>query len=198
MTLITAVVVAALSAADGEDGFERLRGAAEVIPGLSVFLGKYVGDCPDQAGPDCARAADEYRKKHQGKTLYLSIEDPSPILRVASKGPGEGECILDLTPFFSAAGYALTSGAPRKMDSAGNPVVGLMRVRGQAPDGDVDRLARLISMRQLRLEVLFTPEGTWKLAKKGGGFVQGVKAKLRALRVTMARTGEVVAVWTPR
>jgi hypothetical protein len=194
-----ALAAAATTASAGEEdpAFEKAKsGAVPPDGGLSTFLAKFVGACAEESGPQCKKAAEDYRKEHKGKKLVMSVEDASPMLSVGGTGSSPGEVVLNLTPFFPGGELALTSGAPSKTDAAGRPVMPLMRVNGKAPDGDVDRLARMLSLHQVKAEVVFSPEGTWSLAKKGGGAIQGVKAKLLALRVSMARSGETVAVWT--
>jgi hypothetical protein len=200
---LAAVIVVLVSAASAEEepgqAFERARADAHPTEGLTAFLAKYVGECTEESGPQCKKAADEYRRQVKGKRLYLAVEDPGQMLQVGARGGEEGAFTMHLTPFFPAGGYALTSGAPKRTDGRGNPVMPLMRLAARAPDGDVDRLERMLSMRQLRVEVVFTPEGTWSLPRKaGGGPIQGVKARLHAVKISLARTGETVAVWTGR
>jgi hypothetical protein len=188
---------AATAAAEDDPAFEKAKSAANPTEGLSTFLTKFVGACPKESGPQCAKAAEEYRHQNKGKRLYLSIDDATPVVQIGGEG-ADGEVTLNVTPFFAGGEYALTSGAPSRTDAGGNPVLPLLRVHGKAPDGDVDRLGRMLAAHQLRIEVVFAPEGTWTLSKKGGGSIQGVKAKLLALRVSMARTGDTVAVWAGR
>lgn len=190
-----ALAVAAATAAAQDEAFEKAKAGATPTDGLSTFLTKFVGDCSDESGPQCKKAAEEYRRQNKGKKLYLSLDDGTSMLAIGSRGD-DGELVFNVTPFFPGGELALTGGAPSRTDAAGNPVMPLLRVNGRAPDGDVDRLARMLSAHQLKLEVVFSPEGTWTLPKKGGGTIQGVKAKLLGLRVSMARTGETVAVWT--
>ena len=197
LALLLALTLPAAALADEDPVFEKAKSGAAPTEGLSTFLTKYIGTCTQESGPGCAKAAEDYRKQHRGKKLYLSLDDGAPALAIGGKGDS-GEVTFNVTPFFAGGEFALTSGAPSRTDAAGNPVMPLLRVSGQAPDGDVDRLARMLSAHQVRLEVVFSPEGTWNLSKKGGGAIQGVKAKLVALRISMARTGETVAVWTAR
>jgi hypothetical protein len=197
LAALALAAVAATAAAEDDPAFEKAKSGANPTDGLSTFLTKFVGTCTKESGPSCAKAAEEYRQKNKGKKLYLSIDDATPVVQIGGQG-GDGEVTLNVTPFFSGGEYALTSGAPSRTDAAGNPVMPLLRVHGKAPDGDVDRLARMLGAHQLRIEVVFSPESTWTLSKKGGGSIQGVKAKLLALRVSMARTNDTVAVWTGR
>ncbi len=193
-----ALAVSALAAAPTDADFEKVRSASEPVESLSAFLTKYVGECGETGGASCKAAAAEFRKQMGAKKLRFSAPDASSVMQVGERGDGEGDFILQLTPFFAAGGYALTAGAPKRTDRDGNPVLPLMRIHAHAPDGDVDRLARMLRMQQLDMEVVFVPEGTWSLPGKDGKKNQGVKARLVALRVTLARSGETVAVWTGR
>jgi hypothetical protein len=197
LAALALAAAAATAFADEDPAFEKAKSGASTTDGLSTFLTKFVGTCTKESGPQCTKAADEYRRSVKGKKLYLAIEDATPVVAIGGKND-DGEVTLNVTPFFAGGEYALTSGAPSRTDAAGNPVMPLIRVSGKAPDGDVDRLARMLSAHQLRIEVVFSPEGTWSLSKKGGDAIQGVKARIQALRVSMARTGETVAVWTGR
>lgn len=197
IALACLLVTAATAAAQDGDAFEKAKSGAAPTDGLSTFLRKFVGGCNDESGPQCKKAAEEYRRQNKGKRLYLSLDDATSVLAIGRRGE-EGEVTFNVTPFFSGGELALTGGAPGRTDAAGNPVMPLLRVQGEAPDGDVDRLARMLSAHQLKMEVVFSPEGTWSLARKSGGPIQGVKARLLALRISLARTGETVAVWMGR
>jgi len=197
LAAVALAIAAATAAAEDDPVFEKAKSGASPTDGLSTFLSKFVGSCTKESGPGCAKAAEEYRRGTKGKKLYLSIDDATPVVAIGGKGDG-GEVVLNVTPFFAGGEYALTSGAPSRTDASGNPVMPLIRVKGTAPDGDVDRLGRMLSAHQVRIEVVFSPESTWTLAKKGGDNIQGVKARLIALRISMARTGDTVAVWTSK
>jgi hypothetical protein len=190
-------VLAVQAAAPSDETFEKLKSEAESTEGLSAFLTKYIGECEDDATGTCKKASDDYRKKFTGKKLYLSAGETAQLLKVGARGEGEGEFTLLLTPFFASSGYAITSGAPSKTDPNGNPITSLMRLEAVAPDGDVDRLGRMISMGQLVVETVFVPQGTWQLRTKTG-VARGVKAKLLSVRVLMARDRQTVAVWNAR
>lgn len=198
LAVFAVVLPFALAAGEEDSSFEKAKEGSQPTEGLSTFLAKYVGECTAESGPQCKKAADEYRRQLKGKRLYLSLEDANQMLQVGGRGSEEGAFTMNVTPFFPAGAYALTSGAPKRTDGNGNPVMPLMRVSAHAPDGDVDRLERMVAMRQLRVEVVFTPDGTWSLSKKGGGSIHGVKARLHAMKISMARTGETVAIWTGR
>jgi len=187
--------------ADVDPAFAKLRDAAEPIEGLGGFLDKYVGECSDVlAGKSCAEKAKAFRAAANGKKYYMIIGEDSATM--ISNGPWDmsrGEFIINLTPFFSGGDYALTEGAPKRTDANGNPVMSLIPIRGVAQEGwNQASVARLISTRQLRLQVVFTPLDVWSLPKKGGGKLMGMKAKLNAVLITRGRTGEEVALWVAK
>ena len=110
--------------------------------------------------------------------------------------PGSGEYTVNIAPLFAASGYAVTHGAPKKTDSAGNPIVNVVHAKGKLSEGwRAQDFIRLFATRGLRAQVIFSPQGVWSLPKKGGGKQYGVKAKVEAVLVTIARTGEPVALW---
>jgi len=126
-------------------------------------------------------------------------EETANSLSVGSFDSGKSELTLQLVPFFASGPYALTHGAPKTVDADGNPLLPLLLVRAKAgEEWSPDRVQRMISSRGFRLEVIFTPEDVWTLARKRGGKVHGVKSRFQALQVTNARTGEVLAFWEAR
>ncbi|MFZ5469384.1 MAG: DUF6066 family protein [Myxococcota bacterium] len=186
--------------AQGEERLAKLREGAEPLSGLGSFLEKYVGDCPPKAlgGAECSQNAASFRAKANGKKFYMVVAEDSAVISMGGI-TSDGGFTLNVTPFFGAAGTALTHGAPSRTDASGNPVLPFLRVKGTAPDGlSADSIARMASMRTLRLEVVFTPQGLWTLQKKGGGKVTGVKGKIEAMWVTIGRTGQTIGHWPAR
>jgi len=177
--------------------FQQLRGTAEPLIGLGGFLERYVGDCPAGGVPQCRSNALTFRSKANGKRFFILVaEESSGLLSAGRFDAGRGEYELQLTPFFAAGPYALTHGAPKQMDSAGNPLLPLLIMRHKAPpDWDASRLQRLIAGRELKVEVVFTPQDVWTLARKRGSVIRGVKSRIDALQVTNGRTGELIGSW---
>ncbi len=96
-----------------------------------------------------------------------------------------GDFTVEVTPFFPGAEHALTNAVPKKTDAQGNPILAVLMIPGTLPGAEtVDDMQRLFKNRGVRLELLFRPEEAWALAKKGGGKLTGVKAKLDAIQVT--------------
>ena len=181
--------------------FLALREGATPVGGLGSFLERYVGECgePGLAG-SCEEKAKAFRKAHEGKRLFLLVgEDAAGMLSPGAFDPDTGELRVNVTPFFPAGNYALSHGAPRRTDARGNPVMALLRAEGQAPDDWMPgTFQRLFQMRGVRAQVIFTPTGVWSLPRRGGGKSRGVSARVEALLVTVARTGEPLALWLAR
>jgi hypothetical protein len=180
--------------------FERLKDSAEPVGGLSGFLEKYIGECPAAARSQCRSSASAFRGRARSKRFYMLVrEESASSLSIGSFDSAKGEFTLQVTPFFSSGPYALSHGAPKRTDAGGNPQLPFLVLRAKAPeDWNAARLQRLIASRELRLEVIFTPEDVWTLARKRGGKIYGVKTRFQALQVTSGRTGEVLALWEAR
>lgn len=194
--ILALLLVPLLAHADADAKFARLRDAASPLDGsLSAFLDKFIGECGDAfEGQTCKQNAAAYRQKTQGKPYYVIIpEDSAYMLRPGPFNPGKGEYSVLVTPFFPGGGYALTQGQPKKVDAQGNPVLPLIVLHGQLPDGwDPMSFQRLFRNRELRVQLVFVPQGVWAMPKRGGGKMYGVKAKIEGLLVTYARTGDPV------
>lgn len=177
--------------------FEQARSAAEPLGSLSAFLEKYLGACGQSSPPRCESNASAFRGKVDARRFFFAAGDESSnLLSVGRFDAARREYELKLTPFFAAGPYALTQGVPRQTDAAGNPLVSLLVLRGRAPDAwDRSRLERLVSARELRIELVFTPQQVWTLPRKGSGKIRGVKSRIDALQVVSSRTGEVIASW---
>lgn len=200
--LCFAALVPLLAQADADPKFAKLRDSAEALSGLGSFLDKYVGECAlqDVGGAECKQNAAAFRQAATGRKFYMIIaEEAATQLSMGPMNGGGTELSLNVTPFFPGSNSAVTQGAPSHTDGAGNPVLPFLVMRGQAPQGKTaSDVARLLSMRALRMQVIFTPQGLWTLPKKGGGKIQGVKARIDAVLVTVGRTGEQVALWVAR
>lgn len=190
-----------LTFADVDPRFAKLRDSAKPLAGLGTFLDNYIGECSDAfAGAECKKNAAAFRKDANKNKYYLIItEDQANMLSMGPYDLGRGEYTVNIVPLFAAGGYAVTHGAPKKTDAQGNPVMMYVQARGKVPPGwSAPSIKRLFTSRQLRVQVVFTPQGIWSLPKKGGGKIHGIRAKVDAVFVTIGRTGEPVALWTGR
>ncbi len=196
-----AALVPCAALADVDPKFAALRDAAEPVGGLGQFLDNFIGECATTGGVDgeCKQNAAAFRQKMHGKKLYMIVtEDRAGMLSAGDFDMRKGEFTIQVTPFFSAGGYALTQGAPKRTDANGNPMLPYITLKGAKEDWDAMRFQRLFSSRELRLQVVFTPQEVWTLPKKGGGKIYGVRAKIEGLLVTVGRTGEQAALWVSR
>jgi len=187
------------ASAEGSARFDKLRAGAQTLSALGPFLEKYVGECPDLASrAECKANAAAFRRESNGQRFYMLLgEDSATMLAAGRSDSRKNEITLNITPFFPAGPYALTLGAPGRTDASGNPVMPLVYVRAQIPEGQTDAsVARLVATRALRLQVVFSPQEVWTLSKKGGGKILGVRAKIEAMRISIGRSGDELAVWT--
>ncbi|MFP2958940.1 DUF6066 family protein [Myxococcus sp. 1LA] len=196
--LAAALLLPALALADADPRFAKLRDEAEPLGGLGTFLEKYIGAC-DGAFVDaqCKSNAEAFRKKYQGKRLYMIVtEDDASMLSAGPYSPGTGEYTINITPFFPGGSSALTHGAPKKTDASGNPILPYLTVTGDMPEGwNLQMFTRLFSMRAVRAQVVFTPQSVWSLPKKGGGKNHGVTARIEAILITEGRSGQPMGLW---
>lgn len=199
LLILIALLCPALSRADVDPRFAKLRNEAKPMGALGTFLESYIGECGELfAGSACKENAEQFRKEANKTKWYMIInEDQANMLKPGPYDPGRGEYTVNIAPMFAAGGYAVTHGQPTKTDANGNPVVMYVQSKGKVPPGwNAMQFQRLFATRALRVQVVFTPQGVWALAKKGGGKLYGVKAKIDAIYVTIGRTGEPVALWT--
>jgi hypothetical protein len=198
LTMLT-VLVSSAALADVDQRFAKLRDQAEAMGAVSAFVEKYVGDCASRmlGGGECEKNAEIFRQGATGKKFYMIItEETSGVLSMGEIKVRDGQFVLNLTPFFSASGLAITQGAPTRVDQDGNPVIPFIRIESQLPDGwNPAMMARQVQSQALRLQIVFTPQGVWSLPKKGGGTMKGVKAKFDAVLVTVGRTGDQVGLY---
>ncbi|WNG48153.1 hypothetical protein F0U60_31465 [Archangium minus] len=196
--LTALLLLPALALADVDPRFARLRDQAEPLGSLSTFLDKYIGECSGLfTRPSCRGDAEEFRKKYENKRLYMIVgEQAASMLSPGPYQPGSGNYVIQLTPYFSGDAYALTQGIPTQVDSAGNPLLPSMRITGTTREGwGATDFLRLFSAQRIRAQIIFTPQGVWSLPRKGGGMQYGVGARLEAILLTHARTGEQLGLW---
>lgn len=182
----------------GEGRFDELRKEAVSFDGsLGDLLELYLGDCGQASNTaNCKNRSRDFQAQARGKRFYTLIrEDEAGMLGMSTGTSRGGDFTVEVTPFFPGAEHALTNAVPKKTDPQGNPVLAVLMIPGTLPGAEtVEDMQRLFKNRGVRLELLFRPEEAWALAKKGGGKLTGVKAKIDAIQVT-SRTGAVLATW---
>ncbi len=196
--LATLLLLPTLALADVDARFAQLRDQAEPLGSLSSFLDKYIGECAGLfAGPSCRSDAEAFRAKYGGRKLYMIVgEEAAAMLTPGPYQPGSGNYTIHVIPYFPGEGYALTQGTPTQTDSAGNPLLPLIRITGTTPEGwAATDFLRLFSARQIRAQIVFTPQGVWTLPRNQGGKAQGVAARIEAILLTHARTGNPLGLW---
>lgn len=182
----------------GEGRFEELKKDAQPFDGgLGEFLELYLGDCGSASNTaNCKNRSRDFQAQAKGKRFYTLVrEDEAGMVGMSTSTHGGGDFTIEVTPFFPGAEHALTNAAPKKTDAKGNPILPVLMIPAKLPGIEtVEDMERLFKNRGVRLELLFRPEQPWAVAKKGGGQLTGVKAKLDAIQVT-SRTGAVLATW---
>jgi hypothetical protein len=190
--LLLAVLALPLRAGAAAD-FVELQAAAERLDALEPFLARYVGRCAE--GFDkrtCEQNVAAARKAVAGRTFVVRVTDATSLVRPQLR---DGGFLLLFTPFIDGGGLALTNGAPTGQDRSGQPLIGLIPIKGTLPPGVLDiEFESPFRTGAVELEIVFRPERTWKLARKGeSGAYEGVAARFLGVRVIDARTGTPIA-----
>lgn len=173
--------------------FAALAGTAEKLESLEPFLERYIGHCTDPYEKrTCEANVAAARRAVAGKTFSVRVPDAAPLVRPQLEG---GRFLLLVTPFVDGRGLALTHGAPARQDAEGHPLVGLIPIRGTLPPGTLElEFQGPFRTGAIELEIVFRPERTWKLPRKGErGNLEGVAARFLGIRVLDARTGNEIA-----
>jgi hypothetical protein len=173
--------------------FDDLAAKAQRVDALEPFLARYIGRCTDRYEKvACEKNVAAARKEVAGKTFAVRVTDAAALVRPTLEGD---RFILLLTPFVDGGGYALTQGAPSKQDPAGHPVVALIPIKGRLPPGTMEmEFQGPFRTGAVELEIVFTPEKTWRMKRKGEpGDLEGVAARFLAVRVLDARSGKEIA-----
>ena len=190
------VLFPVLSLAEGR--FDPLRKDAQPFDGgLGDFLELYLGDCGQaSSSANCKSRSQQFQAQAKGKRFYALLrEDEAGMVGMSDGTAHGGDFTVEITPFFPGNEHALTNAVPKKLDPRGYPILPVLMIPGTLPPGEtVDDMIRLFKNRGVRLELLFTPEEPWAVARKTGGKLTGVKARLDAMQVT-SRTGTVLATW---
>jgi Family of unknown function (DUF6066) len=201
MSLRSWVVILALSGpalahAEAPRAFARLRDQAQAVESLSAFLSRYVGTCTDiEERLVCLQNARKARGELTGKLFHVTLDpEATRMLKGGAFNPATREYTIQMTPFFEAAGLALTDGAPTGQDAQGRPRIPIEPIVVKLPDDmlpmDMERLLRTMN---LKIHLVFRPLGTWSLPGREGS-LEGVKAKFLAVRLTDARTGDDIGL----
>lgn len=196
MRLAVAAVLTAISLAPAlpraDDRFEALKQRAERLQSLPGFLERFVGTCKDPfERRNCEQNVRQSRRAFEGKTLVTTVS-AAELARAESDG---SHFRIVLTPFIDGGGgYALTHGDPVGQDPAGRPRIGFVVLQGALRPGVADMEFRSpFRTGFVEMEVIFRPEGTWKLKRRDGGFYEGVRARFLGVRLLDQRTGDEIA-----
>ncbi len=173
--------------------FDAVKERAEPLPSLAGFLERYVGECKE--GPEkrtCEENVLAARRAFGGKLLHVRIGQVMELLRLDLRGD---RFRIFLTPFVDGGrGYALTHGAPTGQDATGRPRIPFLVLEGTIPPEKTDLdFQGPFRTGNVEMEVVFRPEGTWRMKRREAGHYQGVKARFLAVRLFDPRTGAEIA-----
>ena len=192
--LTAALLAAALLAGPARAAdFAAVAGSAERLDALEPFLARFVGHCTDPyERRTCEANVAAARRALAGKTYAVRVGDAAQLVKPSLQGE---KFLLLVTPFVDGGGLALTHGKPSSQDAAGHPRIGFIPIRGTLPPGTMDmEFQGPFRTGAIELEIVFRPEGTWKLRRRGEpGDFEGVAARFLAIRVLDARTGAEIA-----
>jgi hypothetical protein len=195
LVLLALILASSSLPAMADERFAALTGQARRLDSLGPFLERYVGSCgqSELTRHDCEQNVRATRRGLDGRSYAASVAERTvDIVRTERTRSGYRFVV---TPFIDGGGLALTHGEPRRQDSVGRPLIGLLVMEGTLPEG-MDELAMESALRtgRVELEVVFRPEGTWRLKRKGEpGYYEGVKARFLAMRLVEARSGAELA-----
>ena len=188
-----AIPLTLLLASPASASLDDLVAKATRVDALEPFLARYVGRCTDRyEKATCERNVAAARKEVAGKTFVVRVTDAASLVRPSLQGDS---FTLLFTPFVDGGGYALTHGAPARQDAEGRPVLPLVPIHGKLPPGVLEmEFQGPFRTGAIELEIVFTPERTWKMKRKGEpGDLEGVASRFRAVRVLDARSGKEIA-----
>lgn len=183
------------SPALADERYAALKSRASQLESLGPFLERYIGSCKGEGyiRVDCEQNVRSVRRELTGRVFTASIAEQTLDI-VRPERTRNGFRFL-VTPFIDGGGLALTNGQPRRQDALGRPIIDFLILEGSLPSGmDEMALDRALRTGRLEMEVIFRPEGTWKMKRKGEpGFYEGVKARFLGVRITESRTGTEIA-----
>jgi hypothetical protein len=189
--LVLATIAASPASADSR--FDRLATTARRLDDLGPFLERYVGSCRDAfTREECQRNVRATRRALEEHVYAATIGERTMQVVRAERNRGGWRFVV--TPFIDGGGLALTHGEPHG-DALGRPRIEFLVLEGSLPQG-MDEMALDSALRtgRLELEVVFRPEGTWKMKRRGEpGFYEGVKARFLAIRLVETRSGAEIA-----
>lgn len=184
-------------------GYEALLADAEPVSNVGRFLEDYVGNCnPKDAPKDfdkaaCLQRVKAAQKSYRGKKLVIELTDVREQLKFGSWDARKKAYRLLLTPMFSERSFGLSIGRPKRLNKAGLPVVRIVPVWVERPDGEPDFIFKNTLKRgMVRLELVVIPRKTWMFRRKNEDPLAGVEVKLLGLRLYEARGSKLLAEQT--
>lgn len=182
---------------DAPPAFAKLRDAAQPVESLAAFLSRFVGTCTDiEERQTCLANAKKARNELLGKSFYVILDrDAVKMFKGGAFNPANREYTIEMTPFFDGGGLGLTNGEPKGQDANGLPRIQIEPIKMTLPTDVLPMdMERLFRTQNVKVHLVFKPQGTWSLTAKDGTKLDGVKARFQAVRLTYARNGDEVAM----
>lgn len=182
--------------------FATIRDKAIRVESLGAFLTSFVGDCSsDPFNRDaCQKKVEGFRSEALGKDHYVILpDDAQRAFQVHSYDPVTKRITVGVTPFFSAAGFNLSTQQPVKVDDDGNPVLPLLYVTTTLnPSQTPMDMDRLLKTGGARIQLVFRPTGVWRMPRVGlKAGMEGGRAEFRGLRMVGLNSGHEYVVGMP-
>jgi hypothetical protein len=176
--------------------FDSLKDKAQMLESPEKAVNSILGVCQngnvlDQQ--DCRRVMQKEAKKYKGKLLYLDLgSDQQELLRF-EKIRGDKARFLWTPMWDPGHGRPITIGRPLKLRADGGPVLKLKILDAKVEPGTFSSdLARAASTGNINIEIVGTFAKPWRL-RRGGNSTEGIMFKLKAIRLSHARTGKTMA-----
>lgn len=179
--------------------YERIQARATSVPSLGRWLKDYLGECPRGATQKAERAAclaeaRRFRRSWGGQALQFTVEEPADVLSVVGFDQRKKAFRLNLIPFFSARGFGLSVGRPRRLTGDGRPVMRHWPLWVRLPEDTPPFVFRRnLERGMVQLELVVVPKVPYRLRRSKRTPIRGLEVTLRGLRLVQARSGDVLA-----
>ena len=184
--------------------YGALAADATEIRNLGRFLESYLEDCAPKDAPAfdraaCAKRVELFRREHAGRRLRIDVSGLDERLQFAGWDDRKKAYRLLLTPMFGERGLGLSVGKPTKTTRDGLPIVKVVPIWVERPDGEPELIFKKRLQRgMVRLELLVEAERAWSLSRKGDTDLRGLSVELIGLRLKEGRGARVLAEQTYR
>ena len=180
--------------------YDSLRSRAEPITNLGRFLEAVVGDCASvdpAAGGDrraCKARVRRAQNDYRGRLMRVQVDEVASAMSLAGYDERKEAFRVDLIPFFSARGFGMSVGKPKRLNRDGLPVMRKLALWVKLPaDTPAFVFRRNLERGMVHLELVVVPENAYRMLRAGRDPILGLEVALKGLRLVGARSGEVLA-----